>query len=147
MQTITVTRTLKAPIDKVFAQLSDHANYAQFGGLKSSKLVREGNTEKNGVGAVREIDAGLAWFQEEVTVFERPTRMDYLIVKSRPPIEHKGGSVRLKATPAGTEVVWTSTLRLKIPLIGGLLTMLVAPQLGKGFSGMLKAIDRKLSAG
>ncbi|MGH8459919.1 MAG: SRPBCC family protein [Nevskiales bacterium] len=146
MQTITVTRTIKAPIEKVFELISDHANYAQFGGLKSSKLLREGKTEKNGLGALREIDAGLAWFQEEVTVFERPTRMDYLIVKSRPPIEHQGGSVCLKATPAGTEVVWTSTLRVKIPVIGGLLTRLAAPQLGKGFAGMLKAIERRLAA-
>jgi hypothetical protein len=146
MQTITVTRSIKAPPDKVFELLSDHANYVQFGGLKSSKLLKPGKTEKNGVGAVREIDAGAAKFQEEITVFERPTRMDYLIVKSFPPVEHKGGSVRLTATAGGTDVVWTSTLRLRIPIIGGLLTLLVAPQLAKGFAGMLKAIDRKLAA-
>lgn len=146
MRTITVQRTIKAPIERVFEQISDHARYKEFGGLKDSFLVREGRTEKNGVGALREIDAGLAWFQEEITVFERPTRMDYLIVKSRPPIEHQGGSVRLRAIPEGTEVTWTSTMRIKIPLIGGLLTALAVPQLGKGFGGMLKAIERKLAA-
>ncbi len=146
MQTITVTRTIKAPIDKVFELLSDHANYKSFGGLKDSRLVREGKTEKNGVGAVRLIDAGAAWFEEEITAFERPTRMDYVIRRSRPPIEHKGGSVRLKETAAGTEVVWTSTLRFKIPVIGDFLTKVLAAQVGKSFGGMLKSIERKLAA-
>lgn len=146
MQTIVVKRHINAPIAQVFELLSDHANYVQFGGLKASRLLREGKIEKNGVGALRQIDAGLALFEEEITVFERPTRMDYVIRKSRPPVEHEGGSVRLKATANGTDVVWTSTLRLRIPIIGGLLTRLVAPQLGKGFAGMLKAIERKLVA-
>lgn len=146
MQTITVTRTLKAPIDKVFELLSDHANYKNFGGLKDSRLTREGKTEKNGVGALRLIDAGPLWFEEEITVFERPTRMDYVIRRSRPPIDHEGGSIRLKQTAAGTEVVWTSTLRFRIPLIGNLLTKLAAPQLGKSFGGMLKSVERKLAA-
>lgn len=146
MQTVTVTRTIKAPIDKVFELLSDHANYKSFGGLKDSRLTREGKTEKNGVGALRLIDAGPLWFEEEITVFERPTRMDYVIRRSRPPIDHQGGSVRLKETAAGTEVVWTSTLRFKIPLIGNLLTKLAAPQLGKSFGGMLKSVERKLAA-
>ena len=146
MQTITVTRTIKAPIEKVFELLSDHANYVQFGGLKASKLLREGNTEKNGVGALRLIDAGALWFEEEITAFERPTRMDYVIRRSRPPIDHEGGSVRLKATPAGTEVIWTSTLRFKLPLVGNLLTRLAAPKLGQAFGGMLKSVERKLAA-
>jgi uncharacterized protein YndB with AHSA1/START domain len=146
MQTITVTRTIKAPIDKVFELLSDHANYKSFGGLKDSRLVREGKTEKNGLGAVRLIEAGPVWFEEEITMFERPTRMDYVIRRSRPSIEHEGASLRLKQTTAGTEVVWTSTLRFKIPLVGGLLTRLASPQLGKSFAGMLKAVERKLAA-
>lgn len=146
MQTITVTRTIKAPIDQVFELLSDHANYKSFGGLKDSRLVREGKTEKNGLGAVRLIDAGAAWFEEEITAFERPTRMDYVIRRSRPPIQHEGGSVRLKETAAGTEVVWTSTLRFNIPLVGDFLTRLVAPQLSKSFGGMLKSVERKLAA-
>ncbi|MES2488167.1 MAG: SRPBCC family protein, partial [Pseudomonadota bacterium] len=126
MQTIVVKRTIKAPIEKVFDLLSDHANYKDFPGVKDSELVKKGKPHKNGVGAVREIDAGTAWFREEITAYERPVRLDYLITKSRPPMEHKGGSVRLEATAAGTEVTWSSTLRIRIPIVGGLLTRLVA---------------------
>lgn len=146
MKTITVKRTIKAPIAKVFDVLTDHANYKLFSGIRDSKLVHEGKSEKNGVGALREIDAGRAWFQEEITAFERPRRMDYRIVKSRPPIEHRGGSIRLESTPEGTAVTWTSTFRLDIPVIGGLLTRIMAPQLERAFAAMLKDTERRLAA-
>ena len=137
MKTITVQRTLKAPMERVFDIIADHANYKDFPGIRASKLVREGKAEKNGVGAVREIDAGKAWFQEEITAFERPRRLDYLIVASRPPLEHQGGSVRLQPTQEGCTVTWTTTVGVKIPLIGALLDRLLVPQLQRGLAGTL----------
>ncbi len=142
MRTITVNRVLKAPIEHVFTQITNHANYTQFPGVKASRLVREGKQHKNGVGALREIDGGIAWFQEEITVFERPQRMDYVIVASRPPIEHQGGSVRLEAVPEGTKVNWTSTMRIKLPLVGALATKLLAPRLERAFHSILSTIER-----
>jgi len=146
MRTITVQRTLKAPIEKIFDIIADHANYKSFPGIKDSKLVREGNPDRNGVGAIREIDAGKAWFQEEITHYERPRRLDYRIVKARPPIDHKGGTVRLEATAEGTAVTWVTTLRIDLPLIGGLLTKIMAPQLERGLAGTLRHIERQLAA-
>lgn len=145
MQTITVKRLIKAPIEKVFDLLSDHEGYRNFPGVRDAVLTRKGKPHKNGVGAVREIDAGTAWFREEITAFERPTRMDYRITKSRPPLDHQGGSVQLEKTADGTAVTWTSTLRVRVPLIGGLLTRLMAPQLARAFAGTLKNVDQRLS--
>jgi len=146
MKTITVKRTIKAPIEKVFDLLADHANYKSFPGIKESKLVREGKTDKNGVGALREITAGPAWFQEEITHYERPRRLDYLIVKARPPMQHEGGSVRLAPHPDGCEVTWTTTVHIAIPLLGALLDKVMLPQLERGLAGTLKHIERKLAA-
>ena len=145
MKTITITRTLKAPPERVFDIIADHANYKDFPGIRDSKLVREGKADKNGVGALREIDAGKAWFQEEITAYDRPRRLDYLIVKSRPPLEHQGGSVRLEPDAAGCKVTWTTTVGVKIPLIGGLLDKLLVPQLERGLAGTLKHIERRLA--
>jgi uncharacterized protein YndB with AHSA1/START domain len=148
MKTVTVTRTLNAPIEQVFDVIADHANYKQFPGIRDSKLVREGRTEKNGVGAVREIDAGKAWFQEEITAYERPRRLDYLIVKSRPPLKHEGGSVRLEPDgPDGArcKVTWTTTVGVNLPLIGGLLDKVLMPQLERGLVGTLKSIEKRLA--
>lgn len=145
MRTIIVRRTLKAPIDRVFDLLADHANYHLMPGISKSTLVRKGRPGRNGVGAVREFDAGPAWFQEEITAYQRPVRLDYLITASRPPLQHQGASIRLAKTAAGTEVTWRSTFRVKAPLIGGLLTPLLARRLEKGFIALLEHIDRRLA--
>lgn len=144
MQTIEVKRVIHAPIEKVFDLLSDHEGYRHFPGVRDAVLVKKGKRSKNGVGAVREIDAGIAWFREEITAYERPTRLDYKITASRPPLEHEGASVQLKETSQGTEVTWRSTLRIRIPLIGGLLTRLAVPQLAKAFASTLKDAERRL---
>lgn len=144
MQTVNVRHTIAAPIEKVFEILADHANYKLLPGVKDSKLVRMGTPVKNGVGAVRWIDAGKARFTEEIIRFEPPTRMDYQITKSFPPVQHKCGIVRLERTPGGTVVSWTSTVELKIPLIGKLLTPLLASEISKGFTHMLEAIEKRL---
>jgi uncharacterized protein YndB with AHSA1/START domain len=146
MKTITVKRTIPAPIEKVFAILADHANYKLLPGVKDSKLIKTGGPSKNGVGAVRYIDAGLARFTEEITRFDEPKRMDYRIIKSFPPLRHEGGSLRLTKKAGGTEVIWTSTIGARVPLVGGLLTPLLAAQLSKAFSHTLAAIEKRLTA-
>src|SRR6185295_1256971 len=102
MKTVTVTRTINAPIEKVFDLLADHANYKANFGVKDSKLVKEGKPDRNGLGAVRWIDAGIMQFEEEVTHYDRPRRYDYLIIKCSAPLEHQGGSLRFESVGTAT---------------------------------------------
>ena len=146
MRTITVKHTIKAPPEKIFDLLADHANYKQFPGVKDSKLLTPGKRERNGIGAVRQIDVGRARFVEIITRYKRPTRLDYRIVKSFPPVKHEGGSITLESTPEGTAVTWTSTIRLKVPVVGNLLTPLLVAQLSKGFLHTLKAVEKRVAA-
>lgn len=146
MQTVTVRHTIRAPIENVFDLISDHANYKQFPGVSDSKLVKPGSPGKNGAGAVRWVRSGLANFNEEITRFERPTRMDYLITRSFPPLRHQGGTVRLEKTPDGTLVTWTTTMEAKIPLLGRLLTPVFAGMLTRAFNGILRDIEQRLTA-
>ncbi|PAU76412.1 MxaD family protein [Halovibrio salipaludis] len=147
MHTIAVERTINAPIDQVFELLSDHANYKQFDGIRDSRLLKEGSEEPNGNGAVRRIDLGAVWFEEEISNFNRPTSMDYRILRSRPPIEHESGRIRLEETARGTKVTWTSVFRIRIPVVGRVLSPVAAKAGTKAFGSMLKAIDRKLTGG
>lgn len=146
MQTINVTRIIKAPPEQVFDILSDHANYKSFAGVKDSYLLAEGKPHKNGVGAVRHIVTPGIWFDEAITAYDRPRRFDYKIVKTNIPLEHEGGSVRCEAVPEGTRVTWTSVMRVKLPLVGGLLSKVAAGKLGQAFGGMLKETERRLAA-
>lgn len=83
------------------------------------------------------------WFEEKITTFDPPHRMDYKILRSRPPIEHELGSIRLKETAQGTEVTWTSRFRIRIPLVGRWMTGPAANAGEKAFSRILKAIERR----
>ena len=90
MATVNVERTIPAPIEAVFDVISDHAGYSRFPGIQSSELVREGEAEPNGLGALRRIRSRPLRFEEEITRFERPSRMDYLIVDVNAPIGMRG---------------------------------------------------------
>ena len=52
---IKVERIVKKPIDEVFEGLSDHASYGSFKAVGVAKLVNEGDEERNGVGALRDL--------------------------------------------------------------------------------------------
>jgi uncharacterized protein YndB with AHSA1/START domain len=145
MPTVRVTRTIRAPIEDVFNLLTDHANYEQFRGIRASKLLREGQPERNGVGAMRMIDVGPVRFEEEITAFERPTRMDYVIRRINLPFEHEGGTMRFEAIDGGTRVEWVTTFRFTVPAIGGLLGGAGTPLVRLGFISMLREAEAKLS--
>ena len=146
MKTITVVRTIKAPVEKVFDLLTDHANYKEFPGILDSKLEVEGKPDKNGLGAVRHIKVKQGWFREKITAYQRPQSFSYLITETSLPLEHEGGTLTFKPVAGGTEVTWISRARLTIPLIGGLLTALAGGALAKGFAATLKDVDRRLAA-
>lgn len=147
MVNIEVTRTLNAPIEKVFEMLTDHANYQQFRGIDESELIREGDTEKNGLGAQRRIKAGPVTFFEDVVAFEPPTLFEYRIVKMSPPLlQHLLGRVELTENEGKTDVRWVSDSKVRIPLLGGLVGKRLAADGHKGFDSILKTIERKLAA-
>lgn len=119
MQTIRVKKTVEAPIGDVFEAFSDHEALALLPIVRSARVTRKGEVEKNGLGAIREVDGGVLWLREEITKFERPRLMEYKIVKSRPQTTHELGRVEFFENAAGgTEVVWTTTFGIPIPVVG-----------------------------
>lgn len=141
MTTVHVTRTINAPIDVVFDAYTNHEEaFGRVPGILSAKVVKPGNTEFNGLGAVREINGGVAWFREEITAFDRPHRMDYQILKSIPPFRHDLGRVEFIDTPEGTVVNWTSVFEFRLPFVGAALGRVAAAS----FSWVLKCLDDRI---
>lgn len=139
MRTVRVEREISAPIESVFDVLADHAGYDRFRPVRRSELTRPGRDDQNGVGAVRTVWVGPLRFTEEITVYERPTRLDYLIVAVNVPFEHKGGTIRLdQSGREGTHATWTSTFRCPARLLGGPLTLGFGIALERGFASMLR---------
>jgi hypothetical protein len=141
---IRVDKRLAAPIDGVFELISDHGGYDRFIGVSSSALVREGEVEPNGLGAVRSITLGPIRFTEEITAFERPRRMDYLIREVNLPIEHDGGRIMLEPDGAGTRILWVSTFGVPIRWLGDPIGLALAGTLRLGFISLLEQIEMRL---
>jgi uncharacterized protein YndB with AHSA1/START domain len=138
-RSIRVERRLGAPPEAVFEIIADHARYDRFDGIRRSQLVRPGGPDRNGVGAVRWIWVGPLRFEEEVTAFETPWRLDYLIRDVRfLPFRHEGGSIRLEPDDAGTHAVWTSSFEIPIRFIGGAIDRIFSLRLERGFGQVLE---------
>ena len=144
MRTVRVKRTIKAPRDRVFEMLSDHAGYERFRGIRGSILLRKGDPPPNGLGALRRILIGPLKFEEEITLYEQPTRLDYLIVQINVPFDHQGASIRLTETEGGTHAEWLSTFRVR-SLLAPIIERCWSFALGRGFRRVLKDVERTLS--
>ena len=150
MFNVSVERTIKKPIEEVFAILSDHANYSQFKGIDKSSLLTEGTVHKNGLGAVREIGTASGTLHEEIVRYESPEDNDgktaligYKIIFSKPlPYDHQLGEVRLSETDGYTHVQWVSKGRIKIFLLGPFYFDKQIQKYGaRAFGSILKYVD------
>jgi uncharacterized protein YndB with AHSA1/START domain len=141
---IHVERVIDKDINAVFELLADHGGYSQFSGIKMAKLLEPGKTEKNGLGALRHIDLGSVKFDERITCFERPNRLDYKIEASSPlPFKHEIGTITLQEVNGGTKVIWISKGTITIPILGKFLFDKKFERQGTiGFGSLLKQISK-----
>jgi uncharacterized protein YndB with AHSA1/START domain len=144
MRTVRVQRGIEAQPEAVFDLITDHAHYDRFRGVNRAELLGEGEPPPNGVGATRRVVSRPFRFEEEITAFERPTRMDYLITKINAPLDHQGASIRLSEDRGRTIVDWTSSFTVPTPLVGGIQERLWALALGRGFRRVLADVERML---
>jgi hypothetical protein len=151
MNEIEVRCEIRAPIEAVFEALSDHERFFRGHGVTKSVVTTRGKTEKNGLGAIREIDAMGSHFVEEVVRFERPHRFDYLIrsvtlLGRKLPMEHELGWLELVEKSGVTNVVWRSRFTIAMPVIGKYLAKAAVPRTQRAFGALLKQAKRELEA-
>ncbi|WP_029107449.1 SRPBCC family protein [Mycobacterium sp. URHD0025] len=140
MQTVTVERTIAAPQHQVFDFLSNAANFTRSPLVIRQRLAEPGRQAPYGEGALRILLWVIGWFRERITAYDAPHSFDYTVERSFPPSEHRHGRVEFAAVDGGTHVVWTTTFRVKFPLIGGMLTSWVGrPMLTRVFNDVLDA--------
>jgi uncharacterized protein YndB with AHSA1/START domain len=145
MQAIHVSRMIPAPAEDIFDLLTDHAHYDRFRGIRGSELLSEGEPPPNGVGAMRRVLVGPIRFDEEIQGYERPSKLDYLIVRINSPLEHEGGHIRLVQVGDVTEVDWRSRFRVPVRVIGPAMELAWAIALRRGFRRVLEDLERMLS--
>lgn len=122
METVTVNRVIASSPQALFDWISNAHNYTRVPIVFHEHVAIPGVDQRYGLGAVRVLVAAFGWFAERITAYDPPHRFDYHVYRCFPPARHEHGSVSFTATPAGTQVVWTSTFELRIPLVGPALT-------------------------
>lgn len=144
MRTVDVERTIPAPLPDVFEWLTDASNFQRVPLVRRVTLVRPGDTNSHGAGAVRLIVTPLLRLTEEIIEYDRPYLMRYRLLKSVPPLRHQEGSIRFEPVPAGTRVTWSSTFEIDAPALAPLWTRLALPMVRGGFVMVLRTAEREL---
>jgi len=114
----TSTATVPASVSHVWDVLSDHEGMSDWGPGISVSLRSEGSPDRNGLGAVRVIDArGPApSIVEEVTAFEPGHRLGYQALAGVP-LKNYRGEVVLHEAAGGTEIAYTVFADQRVPLV------------------------------
>ena len=142
----TLTRTTSAPIDAVFDRFIDHANYKNMTPLRTSELVKPGESEAHGMGSIRRLGFIGPSQTEIVTEFERPTPFSYRLLSGLPVRDHTG-TIRLVETDAGTRVTYAvrSIPSAPIPGLGLVLGFLLEQGISRLLDGIVQAAERSAS--
>jgi uncharacterized protein YndB with AHSA1/START domain len=114
----TSTATVTAPASHVWDVLSDHEGMSNWGPGISVTLRSEGAPDRNGIGAVRVIDAPgpMPAIVEEVVAFDPGRLLSYKAL-SGVPLRNYQGEVVLRAVAGGTQITYTVTADQRVPLV------------------------------
>jgi hypothetical protein len=89
------------------------------------------------VGAIRKFTTVGAWLREEITAYDAPRSYSYLIVRSFPAVEHKGGTLTFTPSDGGTHVEWVSTYTIPARGGGKVTEAVFSPLFGWSFRSIL----------
>ena len=150
MHEVCVTHDFSFPPEKVFAGICDHAVFLTNAQIHC-RLIRAGDTERNGCGAVREVRSGPFRFEEEITNFNSPHDFEYRIRTFRGPLNfkmpfhHEMGRIQLETIEQQTRVTWVSRFHFSIPLIGIWLDRQLSKSISDTFNFFLSRLDARLN--
>ena len=137
MAEVVIEQDFALPVGRVFAHLSEHENLGPLFGAKVTR-VRDGDTQRNGVGSVRRLRvAVLPAFEETVTRLVPDELIEYRITRGSPLRGHLGRMV-FTARDSGCHLSYTITFGAAVPGLAAL----VAVALRRNVSRGLQRVDR-----
>ena len=136
----------RAPADVVFATLTDHSSYAEWGQCDESLLEVEGSPEPNGLGAVRRLvmkATGLN-VREEVNHYWPPHVMGYRVIDHT--LKDHQGIVVLTERDGGTEIAWQLTANPPDPSMIDIFREFVPPGIKQLVADLAAESERRAAA-
>jgi len=133
---VEVNEDVSTSREEVFEFLAEHENLGPLLGGANIARVRDGDTERNGVGSVRRVKVGPARpFEETVTRFEPHSLIEYQITKGGPLRNHIGIVALSDAADGGTNIDYRIRVASHIPglapLVRGKLTRDITRSIAK----------------
>ena len=129
-----IERDFAAPVDAVFGHLAEHENLKELFGAKV-KRVRDGDTERNGVGSCRELRIGpLPSFDETVTQYVPNELIEYKITRGTPLDGHVGIMKFSPTAGGGTHFDYRIRFASKLPGVAALVSKAVGGNIRKGLA-------------
>ena len=122
----------------VYALLRDGASWPDWSPIDSVELERPGDTEPEGVGAVRVLRSGRVTGRDTIAELVPNRRFAYTHASSLPVRDYRG-EIDLTPSAGGTEIRWVSTFLPKVPGTGALLR--------RGLDGFIEAMTDGLADG
>jgi hypothetical protein len=117
VQSISVHARTAAPADAVYALLRDGASWPKWSPLGSFELVRAGEGEPEGLGAIRLFKTNGVRSYEKIVALEPGRRFGYALEHGLP-LRDYVAYVDLSPRDGGTDIHWHSTFSPKIPGTG-----------------------------
>lgn len=133
---------IRAPRERVFAVMTDHARYAAWGPSNRVDVDPQGDPPPNGLGAVRNFRSGPLTTREEVVAWEPPVRMAYRLVSGVPVRDYRSEMV-LEEDGEHTVLRWSSTFRPVVPGTGWLFEKLMARAVDGFRQGIRRACEEE----
>ena len=132
MATFTITRKLALPSDRVWTIVSDFTRPPS--PAIKIEIEEKGDSEANGIGAIRNINIKGAKARERLEAVEPPNSITYRML-SGAPVKEYVGTVNVVAQDGATLINWDVNLIPKIPGMGWIIAIVVR-----------KAINRYIDA-
>jgi Polyketide cyclase / dehydrase and lipid transport len=138
MAKVLVRASIERPLFDVFALVSDHEKFLSGVSGTTTRIVKAGTAERNGLGCLREVCVGdRVRYVEEITQWQPPNSFEYLIREASIPIRHYGSRMDFAARQESTDVTWQAHFEVPIPIIGWAFAQLMKRRYESAFSAML----------
>jgi len=138
VQEISVRGVTAADADAVYALLRDGASWPEWSPLGSFELVRPGEDEPEGLGAIRLFRTGRVSSYEKIVALEPGRRFGYALDHGLP-LRDYVAYVDLAPVDGGTEIHWHSTFTAKIPGTGWFYRRFLRVFIGRVVAGLTEA--------
>lgn len=134
---IRVVREYPVPVEQLFSHLAEHENLARLFAPAKVVRIRNGDTDRNGVGSARRMSIGpLPAFIETVTAYRQNELVEYRITQGSPLRNHLGTLRFTPLGPARARVDLNIIFEGRFPLVGALLRLILQGSTARGLDAL-----------